>query len=212
VLDAAGLARAAVVWLLLSVACIVAGEVMTRPLLPLIAFIGDAIRPGFQWVMSFEVHKDALNVMVRATTEAVVRASPNSGLPPGATVRAGATTAHLLLPSVLWLSVLAAVRVDGWRQRLALMGSGLIASQLLAAVMGAILLAAKLEMLLAQVALQANERRVENWVVESMVFIETGGNVVLALLGAATCLAVLKAWQLRAARARAAAVTAGTAP
>jgi len=194
--ETGGLLRAVIAWLLLSMAGIFAGETLTRPLLTPIALIGDLLIPGFQWRMSFQMHDQALNVVVEATTERAVQASPNSGLQPGTLVRAGATTAHLLLPTVIWLSLLAAVRVDGWRQRLTLMAGGLLASQALAALMGAILLAAKLELLLAQVALQANERRVENWVVDAMVFLETGGNVVLALVGAALCLGLLETWRL----------------
>lgn len=197
VLDAAGILRAVIVWLLLTVAGIAAGEALTRPLLAPIALIGDLLIPGFHWQMSFQVHEEALNVVVEATTERAVQASPNSGLSPGVSVRAGATTAHLLLPTVIWLTVLAAVRVEGWRQRLALLAVGLIASQVLAALMGAILLAAKLELLLGQVALQANERRVENWVVDAMVFLETGGNIVFALLGAALCLGLHETWRSR---------------
>ncbi|HAZ61193.1 MAG TPA: hypothetical protein DCY89_06445 [Gammaproteobacteria bacterium] len=195
--DTAGILRAVLVWLLLSVAGIAAGEALTRPLLLPMALLGDLLVPGFHWHMSFAVHEQALNVVVQATTEQVVVASPNSGLHPGVSVRAGATTAHLLLPTVIWLSVLAAARVDGWRQRLALMAGGLVASQILAALMGAILLAAKLELLLGQLAQQVNERRVENWVVQSMVFLETGGNVVLALIGAALCLGALETWRMR---------------
>jgi hypothetical protein len=198
--DTAGILRGILAWLLLSVAGITAGEALTSPLLLPMALIGDLLIPGFHWQMSFQVHEQALNVVVQATTERMVPASPNSGLAAGVSVRAGATTAHLLLPTVIWLSVLAAARVDGWRQRLALMAGGLIASQALAALMGAILLAAKLELLLGQVAQQVNERRVENWVVQAMVFLETGGNVVLALIGAALCLGALEAWRLGACR------------
>jgi hypothetical protein len=195
--DFASISRAALVWLVLSTICVFNGEALVSWMLPMIARIGEWLRPGFDWQVTLTNHNDSVMAVVRATSLKAIMAGPSSSLPAGVTIRAGSTVVHLLLPVVIWLSLVSSVKVQNVKERVGLTLLSLILSQLLAILLGAVLLAAKLDMLLEQVARQSNERRLETWLTDSMVFIETGGNVMFALFGVVVSVLALHLWRSR---------------
>lgn len=181
------LLRVFVCWLCLSAIALMYGREVSLWLLPSIKLVGEWFQPAFNWGLAVEEYKDSVVIALRATSIEQVPAGPTSALNQGTVIRAGSTLVHIMLPSIIWVCVLVIWPCVSYAERAVVLCVGFVASQATAIFLAALLLSAKIEIMLENVAQQANERRPESLLTDLMVFIETGGNIVIALVGAVVC-------------------------
>jgi hypothetical protein len=114
-------------------------------------------------------------------------------IPPGTELKTSAHLLHSFVPLVIEGSILAVWPVQHLRQRLLLIGLGLLTSALVVMATLPALLLGKLEISFQDIAESGSNPRAVPWFVDWMVFCEMGGRWLLAIAIAWLCIKLQRA-------------------
>ena len=180
-----------VAWAVISGLLVFIAAELLMPLLPLfkavIVTLIPAFSPAFTLTPSAGGGQLQLTVMVLSS----VHIASGVEIPKGVELTASTHVLHVLMPAAIMFSVLLTWPLPNWRKKTLLLSLGLPVSllQLLATV--PVLLLALLEMPFQEQAMAANARHTAPWFMDWMIFCETGGALLLALVGVWLCLALV---------------------
>jgi hypothetical protein len=175
------MARLALVWAAATLAALAFGVPALVAARPLIQAGVEAILPGFIAIIAADPAGDG---GVTLTLEAMrgVEIAGDYSVVPWVPIRRGIHAGHDLVPAILLFSVLLAWPYRSWAERLRATALGVLACAVLLAWTIPVHLAGLLEIDLQRVADQLHVLRPEPWYLTQMIFFESGGTWLAALL------------------------------
>ena len=179
--------RLLLAWGVLSALALGWARPLLAPMLPLAAQCAQLLLPAF----ASQLHDDGNGL----TTEIVgtfsarenIRIVEGFSLDRGRKIEPRVTLIHHWVPVVILNALLWAVPVIAWRQRLLLITLGVALSPLLISATLAVHLTGLIELSFSDVYAQAGVAGPQPWLLDSMIFLEGGGNWLLPVLLALGC-------------------------
>ncbi|WGS88402.1 hypothetical protein [Methylomonas sp. UP202] len=184
-------------WLVLSGLVLYFGEWLIKGLFPLLKAVMITMAPDFS--PSLKLMKSAqsqLDYSIELSVWVLLRPiylNASHFIPPGTELKSSAHLLHSFVPLVIEGSILLIWPVQGWRQRLLLIGLGLLTSALVVMATLPALLLGKLEISFQDIAESGSNPRAVPWFVDWMVFCEMGGRWLLAIAIAWLCITLQRA-------------------
>jgi hypothetical protein len=142
-------------------------------------------------VLNIGLHENAYRIELLANVVRPIRLSAEKFIPPGSLLSSGTHVVHTMVPIVILFSVLIAWPVRRIRQRVILLVLGLPTLLLVLGLTTPQLLAARVEMKIIEYKLQEGIISPEPFLIQWMIFLETGGRWLLPLVGAVACVSLL---------------------
>ncbi|OQW65197.1 MAG: hypothetical protein BVN35_22195 [Proteobacteria bacterium ST_bin11] len=178
-------------WLMLSGLVLFLGERLITGLFPLLKAVmismAPDLSPGLKLVKSAQSQLD-YSIELSAWVLRPVYLNANHFIPPPTVLKSSAHLLHSFVPLVIEGSILLVWPVQHWRQRLWLLGLGLLTAVLVVMVTLPALLLGKLEISFQDIAESGINPRQVPWFVDWMVFCELGGRWLLGIVAAWLCI------------------------
>lgn len=179
------------VWLVLSGLVLYFGEWLIKGLFPLLKAVMISMAPDFS--PSLKLMKSAqsqldYSIELSAWVLRPIYLNASHFIPPRNVLNSSAHLLHSFVPLVIEGSILLVWPVQHWRQRLLLIGLGLLMSALVVMATLPALLLGKLEISFQDIAESGGNPRAAPWFVDWMVFCELGGRWLLAIATACLCI------------------------
>ncbi len=183
-------------WLVLSGLVLFLGKWLIISLFPLLKAVmismAPDLSPGLKLVKSAQSQLDA-SIELSAWVLRPIYLNANHFIPPSNVLTSSAHLLHSFVPLVIEGSILLVWPVQGWRQRLLLIGLGLLTAVLVVMATLPALLLGKLEVSFQDIAEAGQNPRLVPWFVDWMVFCELGGRWLLAVVAAWLCIGFQRA-------------------
>lgn len=184
-------------WLVLSGLVLYFGERLITGLFPLLKAVmismAPDLSPSLHVVKSVQSQLDAsIELSVLALRPIYLNA--DHFIPPPTELKSSAHLLHSFVPLVIEGSILLVWPVQHWRQRVLLLGSGLLAAVLVVVATLPAQLLGKLEIAFQDLAESGSNPRVVPWFVDWMVFCELGGRWLLGIAAAWFCIQIHRAF------------------
>lgn len=183
-------------WLVLSGLVLFLGEWLIISLFPLLKAVMISMAPdlssSLKLVKSVQSQLDA-SIELSAWVLRPVYLNANQFIPPQTVLKSSAHLLHSFVPFVIEGAILLAWPVQHWRQRLLLIGLGLLTAVLVATATLPAQLLGKLEISFQDIAASGSNPRAIPWFVDWMVFCEMGGRWLLAIATAWLCIMLQRA-------------------
>ncbi|MCK9606386.1 MAG: hypothetical protein M0R33_08030 [Methylomonas sp.] len=178
-------------WLVLSGLVLYFGERLITGLFPLLKAVmismAPDLSPSLHVVKSVQSQLDAsIELSVLALRPIYLNA--DHFIPPPTELKSSAHLLHSFVPLVIEGSMLLVWPVQHWRQRLWLLGLGLLSAALVIMATLPAQLLGKLEISFQDIAESGSNPRAVPWFVDWMVFCELGGRWLLAIAAAWLCI------------------------
>ncbi|WP_026600588.1 hypothetical protein [Methylomonas sp. 11b] len=174
-------------WLVLSGLVLYFGEWLAKGLFPLLKAVMISMAPdlssSLNLLKSVQSQLD-YSIELSAWVLRPVYLNANHFIPPGTELKSSAHLLHSFVPLVIEGSILLVWPVQGWRQRLLLVGLGLLAAVLVVMATLPAQLLGKLEISFQDIAESGSSPRAIPWYVDWMVFCELGGRWLLGIAAA----------------------------
>ncbi len=178
-------------WLVLSGLVLYLGEWLAKGLFPLLKAVmismAPDLSPGLRLVKSAQSQLD-YSIELSAWVLRPVYLNANHFIPPGTELKSSAHLLHSFVPLVIEGSILLVWPVQHWRQRLLLIGLGLLTAVLVVMATVPAQLLGKLEISFQDIAESGANPRLVPWFVDWMVFCELGGRWLLGIAAAWLCI------------------------
>lgn len=178
-------------WLVLSGLVVFFGDSLITGLFPLLKAVmismAPDLSPGLKLVESAQSQLDA-SIELSAWVLRPVYLNASHFIPPQTVLKSSAHLLHSFVPMVIEGSILLIWPVQGWRQRLWLLGLGLLAAVLVIMATLPAQLLGKLEISFQDIAESGINPRQVPWFVDWMVFCELGGRWLLGIVAAWLCI------------------------
>jgi len=184
--------RTAVAWAILTVAGLFWGRGLVELLAPLLSIVADAIDSAYLPILDVRDMTDGLQLFMTAHVLHPLWVHDGLTLNPGATMTAGVSVLHILVPLVIQFTALWAWPASGWRERLLFVASGLPMALLVLSLTIPFLLAGKIDMLLIDYAAQGGEIRNHTLLLNWMIFGESGAIWLIPLIAATLCVTAVR--------------------
>jgi hypothetical protein len=183
-------------WLVLSGLVVYFGEWLANGLFPVIKAVmismAPDLSPGLKLVKSAQSQQD-YSIELSAWVLRPVYLNTSHFIPPSTELKSSVHLLHSFVPLVIEGSILLVWPVQHWRQRLLLIGLGLLTSALVVMTTLPALLLGKLEISFQDIAQSGSNPRAVPWFVDWMVFCEMGGRWLLAIATAWLCITLQRA-------------------
>lgn len=183
-------------WLALSGLVLFFGENLITGLFPLLKAgmisIAPDLSPSLHIVKSAQSQLD-YSIELSAWVLRPIYLNASHYIPPRTELKSSAHLLHSFVPLVIEGSILLVWPVRHWRQRLWLLGSGLLAAALVILATLPALLLGHLEISFQDIAESGSNPRVVPWFVDWMVFCEMGGRWLLGIAAAWLCIQIQRA-------------------
>lgn len=180
-------------WLVLSGLVLYFGEWLIKGLFPLLKAVMISmaldLSPSLKLVKSAQSQLDA-SIELSAWVLRPVYLNASHFIPPQTVLKSSAHLLHSFVPLVIEGSILLVWPVQGWRQRLLLIGLGLLTAVLVVMATLPAQLLGKLEISFQDIAEAGQNPRLVPWFVDWMVFCELGGRWLLGIAAAWLCIQV----------------------
>lgn len=184
------------VWLVLSGLVVFFGDSLITGLFPLLKAVmismAPDLSPGLKVVKSAQSQLD-YSIELSAWALRPIYLNSSHFIPPSNVLTSSAHLLHSFVPLVIEGSMLLIWPVQGWRQRLLLIGLGLLTAVLVATATLPAQLLGKLEISFQDIAASGSNPRAIPWFVDWMVFCEMGGRWLLAIATAWVCIMLQRA-------------------
>jgi len=178
-------------WLVLSGLVLYFGEWLAKGLFPLLKAImismAPDLSPGLNLAKAAQSQLD-YSIELSAWVLRPVYLNAIHFIPPGTELKSSAHLLHSFVPLVIEGSILLVWPVQSWRQRLLLLGLGLLAAVLVVMATLPAQLLGKLEISFQDIAEAGSIPRAIPWFVDWMVFCELGGRWLLGIVAAWLCI------------------------
>ncbi len=178
-------------WLVLSGLVLFLGEWLIISLFPLLKAVmismAPDLSPSLKLVESAQSQLDA-SIELSAWVLRPVYLNASHFIPPQTVLKSSAHLLHSFVPFVIEGAILLAWPVQGWRQRLWLLGLGLLAAVLVIVATLPTQLLGKLEISFQDIAESGANPRLVPLFVDWMVFCELGGRWLLGIVAAWLCI------------------------
>jgi len=178
-------------WLVLSGLVLYLGEWLAKGLFPLIKAViismAPDLSPSLNLLKSAQSQLD-YSIELSAWVLQPIYLNAIHFIPPSTELKSSAHLLHSFVPLVIEGSILLVWPVQGWRQRLLLIGLGLLTSVLVVMATLPALLLGNLEVSFQNIAEAGQNSRPVPWFVDWMVFCELGGRWLLAVVAAWLCI------------------------
>lgn len=183
-------------WLVLSGLVLYFGEWLIKGLFPLLKAVMVTMAPDFS--PSLKLMKSAqsqldYSIELSAWVLRPIYLNASHFIPPSNVLNSSAHLLHSFVPLVIEGSILLVWPVQHWRQRLLLIGLGLLTSALVVMTTLPALLLGKLEISFQDIAESGSNPRAVPWFVDWMVFCEMGDRWLLAIATAWLCITLQRA-------------------
>lgn len=178
-------------WLMLSCFVLYFGEWLAKLLLPLLKAVmimmAPDLSPGLNLVKPAQ---SPLNYSIELSAQVLrpVYLNTRYFIPPGTILKSWAQLLYSFVPLVIEGSILLVWPVRHWRQRLLLIGLGLLMAILVIMATLPALLLGNLEISFQELAISGDNPRPLSWIVNWMVFCELGGGWLLGIAAAWLCI------------------------
>ncbi|OHX34397.1 hypothetical protein BJL95_17145 [Methylomonas sp. LWB] len=178
-------------WLALSGLVLFFGDWLITGMFPLLKAVMIGMAPDFS--PSLKLMKSAqsqldYSIELSAWVLRPIYLNSSHFIPPGTELKSSAHLLHSFVPLVIEGSILLIWPVQGWRQRLLLIGLGLLTAVLVVMATLPAQLLGKLEISFQDIAESGSNPRAVPWFVDWMVFCEMGGRWLLAIATAWLCI------------------------
>jgi len=177
-------------WLMLSGLVLYFGESLAKGLFPLLKAVmitlAPDLSPGLNLLESAQSQLDC-SIELSAWVLRPVYLNVSHFIPPSTVLKSSAHLLHSFVPLVIEGSILLVWPVQHWRQRLLLIGLGLLTAALVVMTTLPPLLLGKLEISFQDLAESGSNPRAVPWFVDWMVFCELGGRWLLGIAAAWLC-------------------------
>jgi len=150
------------------------------------------LSPGLKLVKSAQSQLDA-SIELSAWVLRPVYLNASHFIPPATELKSSAHLLHSFVPLVIEGSILLVWPVQSWRQRLLLIGLGLLTAILVVMATLPAQLLGKLEISFQDIAEAGSNPRAIPWFVDWMVFCELGGRWLLGIVAAWLCIMLQRA-------------------
>ncbi|ANE58086.1 hypothetical protein [Methylomonas sp. DH-1] len=188
--------RGLLAWLVLSGLVLYFGEWLAKGLFPLLKAVmismAPNLSPGLKMVKSAQSQLD-YSIELSAWVLRPVYLNASHFIPPSNVLKSSAHLLHSFVPLVIEGSILLVWPVQHWRQRLVLIGLGLLTAVLVVMATLPAQLLGKLEISFQDIAESGINPRQVPWFVDWMVFCEMGGRWLLAIAAAWLCITLQRA-------------------
>lgn len=178
-------------WLVLSGLILYFGEWLAKGLFPLLKAVmismAPDLSPSLNLLKSAQSQLD-YSIELSAWVLQPIYLNANQFIPPPTVLKSSAHLLHSFVPMVIEGSILLIWPVQHWRQRLWLLGSGLLAAVLVIMATLPAQLLGKLEISFQDIAESGINPRQVPWFVDWMVFCELGGRWLLGIAAAWLCI------------------------
>lgn len=179
------------VWLALSTLVLFFGEGLITSLFPLLKAVMMSMEPdlspGLRLVKSAQSQLDA-SIELSAWALQSIYLNAGHFIPPGNVLKSSTHLLHSFVPLVIEASILLVWPVQGWRQRILLIGLGSLTALLVVMATLPALLLGNLEISFQDIAESGSNPRPVPWFVDWMVFCELGGRWLLGIAAAWLCI------------------------
>jgi hypothetical protein len=183
-------------WLVLSGLVLYFGEWLAKGLFPLLKAVmismAPDLSPSLNLLKSAQSQLD-YSIELSAWVLRPVYLNANHFIPPGTELKSSAHLLHSFVPLVIEGAILLAWPVQRWRQRLLLIGLGLLTAILVIMATLPAQLLGILEISFQDNAESGSNPRAIPWFVDWMVFCELGGRWLLAIAAAWLCIQLQRA-------------------
>ena len=183
-------------WLVLSGLVLFFGDNLITGLFPLLKAVmismAPDLSPGLRLVNSAQSQLD-YSIELSAWVLRPIYLNADHFIPPSNVLKSSAHLLHSFVPLVIEGSILLVWPVQHWRQRLLLIGLGLLTAVLVVMVTLPSLLLGKLEISFQDIAESGANPRLVPWFVDWMVFCELGGRWLLGIVVAWLCIMLQRA-------------------
>jgi hypothetical protein len=183
-------------WLVLSGLVLYLGEWLAKGLFPLLKAVmitlAPDLSPGLKLVKSAQSQLD-YSIELSAWVLRPIYLNASHFIPPQTILKSSAHLLHSFVPFVIEGAILLAWPVQHWRQRLVLIGLGLLPAVLVIMATLPAQLLGKLEISFQDIAESGINPRQVPWFVDWMVFCEMGGRWLLAIATAWLCITLQRA-------------------
>jgi hypothetical protein len=184
-------------WLVLSGLVLYFGEWLAKGLFPLLKAVlismAPDLSPSLSLLKSAQAQLD-YSIEFSAWVLRPIYLNAIHFIPPGTELNSSAHLLHSFVPLVIEGAILLTWPVQGWRQRLLLIGLGLLTAVLVIMATLPAQLLGKLEISFQDVAESGGNPRAIPWFVDWMVFCELGGRWLLGIVAAWLCIGLLRAF------------------
>lgn len=178
-------------WLVLSGLILYFGEWLAKGLFPLLKAVmismAPDLSPSLNLLKSAQSQLD-YSLELSAWVLQPIYLNANQFIPPPTVLKSSAHLLHSFVPLVIEGSILLVWPVQHWRQRLLLIGLGLLTAVLVIMATLPSLLLGKLEISFQDIAESGANPRLVPWFVDWMVFCELGGRWLLGIAAAWLCI------------------------
>lgn len=192
--------RLLLAWLVLSIGGFWYARPIAQVLLPYFDLCLHVFNRDWQPMLAVAREHDNYSIHLVATARQSIPVTSTVAVEAGRTITTGVNVVHVLVPIVVFVSVLVAWPVRDLRARIRLLFFALPVLLLVVALTGPSVLAGKMLIPLQDLALAAGAHRPEPLLLTWMLFVEVGGSWLVALVAAIGCAALAQAVQERPAR------------
>ncbi|MFO1435539.1 MAG: hypothetical protein U1F34_03950 [Gammaproteobacteria bacterium] len=173
------------IWLLLSVIGVAAGKQILTPFIPLLESTTDTVMQDYSCRLSIVRESSDLRVMAALTATRPLPIAAEVGIPAGTTLNTQIDVVHQLVPLTILLVLVAAWPATNVRIWLIRCGIGLLLCPVLLMATTPIQIAGLTEIAFQEYAVKLSAMRPKPFSLYFMLFLESGGRWLMALLAAA---------------------------
>lgn len=163
------------------------GTALIELLVPFLTLVNEMLAGAYTPLLELRNLDDGAQLTMTAYFNLPVHVRSDLTLEPGAKITAEVGVLHCLVPPVVLFTALSAWPASTRKERIRYLISGFAMSIPVLALTVPVLLAGKVDMLLADRAAQAGEAYPHSFILDWMVFNESGGIWLIPLVGAALC-------------------------
>lgn len=179
--------RVALAWSLLTVAGMFGAAALIKLLVPFLTLINEILAGDYTPLLDLRTVDDEVQLTLTAYFNLPVYVHSGLTLQPGAKITAETGVLHCLVPLTLLFTALSAWPAPTPSARVRYLGGGMLMAFPVLALTIPIVLAGKVEMLLVGHAAQAGEVYPHTFLLDWMLFNESGGIWLIPLVGAVLC-------------------------
>jgi hypothetical protein len=155
--------------------------------LPFFTTIIDKISPDYSPVLNIAMHEQAYSIDLLANITRPIRLSGEKFLPPGTLLTAGSHVIHTMVPMVILFTVLIAWPVKRIKERVIVLLLGLPMVYIVLGLTTPQLLAGRIAIKIFEYKAREGIVPPEPFIIQWMIFVESGGRWLLPLAGAISC-------------------------
>ncbi len=186
--------RLLLVWLMLSISILFLSEALIALLLPYLTWCVNLLSNHYTSLLTIVNDGVAAKVQIVATITQAVYISGIPVSPPGVKLTGSINLIHALVPVVILYVILLCWPVRHFKERLLMCILGIPAVLLIMALTVPTLLAGHIEATLLSAAERASGRDLDRpFIMDWVIFVETGGRWLLPLLAAILCILIIRA-------------------